>query len=205
MPPTPDIPIWQNEKDLLRQVAAGSEEAFAVLFHRYRQKLFANIYKLTESREVAEDAVADTFLKIWISRARLIDIDNFEAYLKRAAQNHAYSGFRRMAKETLLVAELKRQEYAAPDQPGQVLMAKEVRDFIQQAISNLTPAQRRVFLLSRRDGLKQAEIAEKLGISLSTVKTHMVDALKQLREEVNRSYGAQAVALFVIYNLGHTL
>lgn len=194
-------PSLYNEKDLLRQVAGGSEEAFTELFNAYRKKLFTNIYKLTESKEIAEDTVHEVFLKIWVNRSSLTTIDNFSAYLNRMAHNHAYSGFRRMAKETLILAELKNQDAGYHEHPGEQLMAKEVRDFIKATVDQLTPQQRTVFLLSREQGLKQEEIARRLNISLFTVKKHMVDALRYLREEVKKSYGSYAIAIFVLYNL----
>lgn len=190
-----------NEKELLRQVAGGSESAFGELFNTYRKKLFTNIYRITKSREIAEDTVHDVFLKIWANRESLTDIENFSAYLNRMAQNHAYTGFRRLAKESLILAELCRETDTDNNHPGQVLMAKEVKAFIQETIEKLTPQQKLVFLLSRQEGLKQEEIADRLNISISTVKTHMGDALRYLRDELGKSYGSQAIALFVIYNL----
>jgi RNA polymerase sigma-70 factor (ECF subfamily) len=56
-------------------------------------------------------------------------------------------------------------------------------------------------LLSREGGLKQEEIAQRLGISLSAVKKHMVDALRFLREEISGKYGSLAIALFVLFDL----
>lgn len=190
-----------NEKELLRQLAKGSESAFGELFAAYRAKLFTNIYRITKSREIAEDTIHDVFLKIWTNRESLPEIENFGAYISRMAQNNVYTGFRRLAKESLVLTELRRQTDSDNIHPGQVLMAKEVKAFIQETIEKLTPQQKLVFLLSRHEGLKQEEIAERLNISISTVKTHMGNAVRYLRDELGKSYGSQAVALLVIYNL----
>jgi RNA polymerase sigma-70 factor (ECF subfamily) len=194
-----------SEKELLRQIAGGSEKAFGELFTAYRKKLYTNIYRITQSREIAEDTVHDVFLKIWTNRKSLPEIENFNSYLNRMAQNQAYTGFRRLAKETLILAELRRGGDTDNNNPGQVLMAKEVKAFIQETIAKLTPQQKLVFLLSREEGLKQQEIADRLNISIATVKKHMVDALRYLRDEIGKSYGSQAVALFVIYNLSENI
>src|ERR1700754_3327510 len=119
-----------NERELLQQVAEGSSQAFSQLFHAYRKKLYTNIFKLTDSRQMAEDIVSQVFLKIWANRHSLHTIDNFNAYLSRMAANHAYTAFRRMAKETLVLAELKKEQAGAPLEPDQQLRAKEVREFI---------------------------------------------------------------------------
>jgi RNA polymerase sigma-70 factor (family 1) len=195
-----------TEKELLQQVASGSERAFGTLFNAYRKKLYTNIYRLTESRETAEDTVHEVFLKVWLNRASLASIDNFGAYLQRMARNHAISGFRRMAKETLILSELKKEEdtrsaSGRPAQPEHQLMSKEVRDFIRQAVENLTPQQKTVYLLNREDGLKTDEIAKQLGISVNTAKKHLADALLNLRRAINDAYGPYAIALCVFFDV----
>jgi RNA polymerase sigma-70 factor (ECF subfamily) len=195
-----------HEKELLQLVAAGDEQAFAILFNTYRKKLYTNIFRLTGSRETAEDTVHEVFLKIWQNRENAGTIDNFGGYIHRLAQNMAVSGFRRMAKETLIISALK-QEAASQlgheqnDLPTQQLMAKEVKAFIQQAVDGLTSQQKAVYLLSREQGLKSDEIAEKLGISVNTAKKHLMDALKNLRQSVNNTYGPYAVAICVLYDI----
>lgn len=194
------------EKELLQQLATGNEQAFETLFNAYRKKLYTNIYKLTDSREAAEDAVHEVFLKIWLNRTDVGAIENFGAYLRRMAHNQAVSSFRRMAKETLIIAELRHDvmqqaNATASAQPSHQLMAKEVRDFIRDAINNLTPQQKTVYLLNREEGLKPAEIADQLGISLHTAKKHLADALQHLRRDINDNYGPYAFAIYVIFNV----
>lgn len=191
-----------NEKELLLQVAEGNEDAFRILFNAYRNKLYTYILRISESKEMAEDTVHDVFLKIWETRSRLPAIDNINAYLYRMAHNHAYTGFQRMAKETLVLAALQNERQSGNDFEGESRIAqKEVRDLIRTAVNKLTPQQKLVFLLSRNEGLKHEEIAAQLNISIFTVKNHIAHALRFLREELGRSYGSSAVALYVMYNL----
>lgn len=192
-----------NEKDLLLRVAEGDEIAFRQLFDSYRPKLFTYLLRLSESREIAEDNVHDVFLKLWTNRLNLPAIENLSAYLYRMAHNHAFNGLRRMATETLVLAELKQLSVSQPEDPGAGLYRKEVRQFIQDSVARLTPKQREVFVLSRELGLKQAEIAERMGITVSTVKSHLTDALNALRTEISIHYGPNAVALFVLWNLAY--
>src|SRR5262249_27736664 len=101
-----------SEKNILQEIAAGSEAAFRELFQAYRKKLFTYVYKIIESREVAEDAVQEIFLKLWSIRETLPAINNINAYLHRMAHNYAYHGFRQLAKEELMLDYLKRQDIA---------------------------------------------------------------------------------------------
>ncbi len=192
----------RDETEMLQQIAAGNEQAFRQLFDTYRGKLFTYILNITESREAAEDAVHDVFLKIWTGREKLPGIENINAYLYRITHNHALNGMRRMAKETLVMAELEKNTRVKSNDADDTLLRKEIRKFIQDAVNKLTPQQKEVFRMSREDGLKQQEIAQQLNISIFTVKKHLTDALNQLRKEIAQSYGARAVALYVLFSLG---
>lgn len=191
-----------NERALLLQVAEGSEVAFRTLFNNYRSKLYTYILRLSRSNEVAEDTVHDVFLKLWENRTTLHQIENLNAYLYRMAHNKAYTVFKRRAKETLILAVLEKEQ-SGVHQGGidDGITTKEVRAFIQQAVGKLTPQQKKVFLLSRQEGLTLEEIAHTLHIAPNTAKNHLVEALRLLREEINNTYGAQAIAIYVIYNL----
>lgn len=162
----------------------------------FQRKVYAFILKITGTAEVAEDGLQDIFLKIWQNRSRLPEIENFNAYVHRMAYNYAYSGFRNMAKEALILQELKNATAVNTLDPEKLLLTKEVKAQIQALIDQLTPQQREVFRLSREGGLKHEEIAKQLGISVLTVKKHMGLALKVLREEIINRYGI-LVFLFI--------
>lgn len=191
-----------NEKLLLEQVAEGNEQAFQLFYDTYRRRLFTYVYKITESIEISEDTIQEIFLTIWMNRHTLTGIENINAYLYRMAHNRAYKGFQRLAKESLVLAQLKNEQVDSVGAAGELqLVSKEVMAYIQSLVDQLTPQQRKVFLLSRENGLKHEEIAEQLGVAQSTVKKHMVEALRFLREEIGKNYGSHAVAIFVIYQL----
>jgi RNA polymerase sigma-70 factor (ECF subfamily) len=105
-----------------------------------------------------------------------------------------------MAKETLILAELRNENVTALPETDPIIQ-KEIRTFIREAVAKLSPQQRKVFILSRQDGLQHDEIARQLGISINTVRVHMGEALRFLREEIGKSYGPLAVAIYVIHNI----
>ena len=189
-----------NEMDLLRQIADSSEVAFRQLFDTYQHQLFTYVYKVTRSRELADDAVQDIFLKIWSMRQKLPAIENIQAYLRRMARNQALKGFQAVAREGLVEDRLA-CEKSAQGATDDGLLSKEIQRYINNLIAQLTPSQRKVFLLSREEGLRQQEIADRLGLNLVTVKRHMVDALKVIRDGIAQNYGTQAFALYVIFRL----
>lgn len=194
-----------NEQELLRQLAEGSEDAFRVLFHAYRHKLYAYILKLSGSAETASDTVNEIFLRIWQRREQAEQIGSLGSYLFRMAHNEAYQIFRRRAKETLILAELQKEKGMQAGFEGEDRVThREVLAFIRGAVNKLTPQQKQVFLLSREQGMRLAEIAERLQISERTVKNHMTSAMKFLREEMRGQYGDLATILLLLYPLAET-
>lgn len=181
------------ERDVLRLAGEGDPAAFSTLFNDYKYKLFGFMYKLTGSVELTEDIIQEVFLKLWSEREILPSIDNFNAYIFRMARNQAINGFKKMARETLALKELL-NEAGAHSMADEQMSAKEIQNLLDKAIRELPPQQQIVFRLSREEGLKHEEIAEKLNISPGTVKNHMIQALRRLREHI-RDHGDAAAAI----------
>jgi RNA polymerase sigma-70 factor (family 1) len=176
-----------TEKELLQSSMEGDEKAFAEIFSRYKFKLYGYIYRLTQSQEMAEDIVQDTFLKLWKHRDRLGAIDNLSSYIFRMAQNQSITAFRRMAMETMIIRQMLTGEADfSPSTPESALALKEMEENFRKAVNNLPPQQKKVYQLSREEGLKYEEIAEKLHISRGTVRNHMVQLLRTLRTQLEK-------------------
>lgn len=184
MPPI----LPEAEKLLLKQIAQGNEEAFAELFHAYKDKLYAFIYRISHSKETAEDALQDVFLKIWMARSQLVEVGNFSAFLFQIAKNHAINQLRRMTKETIILMEKKRNNQINTPAPDQQLIYKNVCQALNDIVKNLPPQQKAVYRLSKEDHLKHDEIAKQLAISPSTVKNHMTQALRTIRSNLEKHY-----------------
>lgn len=177
-----------TEKELLQLSTEGDEKAFAEIFHRYKFKLYGFIYRLTQSQEMAEDIVQETFLRLWKNREQLDNIEHLSSYIFRMAQNQAITSFKRMAMETMIIRQLLTGEKEfSPSTPETELALKEMEALFRQAVDNLPPQQRKVYLLSREEGLKHEEIAERLQISRGTVKNHMIQLLRTLRSQLEKN------------------
>jgi len=179
--------ITEVERLLLRQIAEGDEKAFEEVFHAYRDKLYAFIYQISHSKEIAEDTVQDVFLKIWNIRRRLSDIENFNAFLFQMSKNHVINQLRRMSRETLMLIERQAYKTEVPT-PDQQVIYKNIYQMLDRIIDNLPQQQKTVYRLSRESHLKQEEIAQKLAISQSTVKNHMTQALRTIRFHLEKYY-----------------
>lgn len=176
----------QYEKEWLEMAAGGDELAFTHLFHAYKFKLYGFISKLTGSPATAEDVVQDVFLKLWKDRKSLRDVESFGSYLFRMAQNHAINGFRKMAREVDMLKEMNTGDLPAHSTPQSHIALKETREILHRAIEQLPPRQKAIYLLSREEGVKHEEIARRLRITTGTVKNHMIQALRTLREQLSQ-------------------
>ncbi len=180
-----DKSLGDRDKQLLKKIAIGDEEAFVIIFHAWRNKLYFFILRIVENSESAEDIVQDIFVKLWQDRAKLTQVDNLGAYLFRMAQNQAISGMRRMAHYTLIIAELKKDIKESGVTVDDSLSEKQLYDKLQDIIERLPPRQKAIYKMSREEGMKQDEIANRLGISISTIQNHMTAALSTIKQKIH--------------------
>jgi len=193
-----------DEKALLAKVAAGNETAFRMLFDAYRNRLYFYILRLTASKEVAEDVLQDTFLKIWLNRENLHRIEHFNAYLFRAAQNGVITGLRRKALETSIIND-NPEPLTVQIIPDQQLHYKQVKTTVEEAIETLPPQQKKVFQLRREEGRNIQEIAAIMNISGFTVKKHLTAAQKTIRQALETSFPDDWAILLLILGLERLL
>jgi RNA polymerase sigma-70 factor (ECF subfamily) len=183
---------------LLLQIKEGDEKAFRLLFERYRNQLFTYLFRITKSKEAAEEMVLDVFLKIWLGRSIITEIQYFEGFLFRIAHNKAIDFLRTVAqqpaKQEALWASM--QETPASETADQRLELNRAQQTIHEAIEHLPGQQQNVFVLSREQGLTYDKIAEKLHLSRHTVRNHMAAALEFIRLFLQeKGYGITLLSL----------
>jgi RNA polymerase sigma-70 factor (ECF subfamily) len=172
---------WDNEVDLLKSIANGSEAAFSQLFDRYKNNVYGHALHFTQSVFIAEEITQDVFLKCWLKKESLADIQSLEAWLFTLTKNCCFNHLKKIAREHKLKSSLSQLGEDANENVESYLAVKEQQNLLQQAIDHLSAQQKLVFRLNRDAGLKNAEIAEQLNISPNTVKTHMVSAIRSIR------------------------
>jgi RNA polymerase sigma-70 factor (ECF subfamily) len=191
-----------DENDLLARIAEGDEKAFAPVFHHYRRKIYSYAYHLCGDSAQADELVQDVFMKVWMHREKLPHVLRFDNWLFTIARNQVFDMLKNMAKESAL-----RRQMAALPEPGanlveDIVLTRENEEQLQRALDQLSPRQRLIFTLSRHQGMKHEEIASHLHISRHTVKTHLVQALRTLRDILHfPTDGILLVCLLVIRDL----
>lgn len=174
------LPI-RYDKDLLRQIAEGNETAFKTLFERYRNKLYHYLHHIIKSREVAEEIVMDVFLKLWLGRKMVIEIDHFDAFLFRVAQNKAIDFLRSANRDHTLRSHIWEEMQAAAETADSRVICTEIETSIREAIQHLSPQRQLVYQLSREDNLTHDQIASRLNLSKNTIKNHIVESVRFIR------------------------
>jgi RNA polymerase sigma-70 factor (ECF subfamily) len=176
-------PSEYNEQTLLKKVAQGSETAFRELVFRYSDLLGTHIFRLTHSKEQAEEIVQDIFLKIWMSRETLSEVRNFRTYIYVISRNLALNAMRKIIRERN-----QQKEWQKNNQTMLLASADDTEGdhfgLLDKAIAELPPQQQRAWLLSRKEGLKHSEIAEEMELSKETVKKYIMLASQSITRYV---------------------
>lgn len=171
------------DDDLLRAVSRGDESALASLYDRYRLILFGLILRILHDRQEAEDVLQEAFLQVW-RRANDFDPARGRAFtwLVTIARSRALDRLRMLSSRSRFVEADERTANVEVIDTAQDLVKSEQGEIVRQALSELPQEQQRTLLLAYFEGLTQAEIAERLGDPLGTVKTRMRSGLIKLRE-----------------------
>ena len=162
---------------LMLRVRQGDLEAYRLLVERYRAALRRFLAAMLPDRALADDAVQETFLRLWTLRERYSPTGRFSTYLFQIARNHALNVCKRHNLDARDCGSLA----VPPRSPEGELLARERAEGIEDAIRSLPAPYRSVFLMSHIDGMKYAEIAACLGIPVGTVKSRMSEAVRRLR------------------------
>jgi RNA polymerase sigma-70 factor (ECF subfamily) len=169
-----------DERTLLSRLNAGDQKAFDAIFRAHYAHLVAFAQGLLHDRAAAEDAAQDVMLELWRRRADMSIHESLRAYLLRATRNRALNQIRHANVQRRAEPQLAGDD--AVDATGtSELSAGELREAIRAAVAELPRGCREVFELSRGQGLRYAEIAAVLGISIKTVESQMGKALRHLR------------------------
>lgn len=163
----------------LEALSDGNEKAFDVLFIEYYPKVLSFVSRFCSDEFEAEDIVQRLFMDLWVKRKRLSCISNLDNYLFVSARNASLKYIR----ESLLYKDIEITDVVPDNLSGEVLLCyEELEQILMHEISKMPEQRRRIFLMSRMEGLTNSEIAEKLHISKRTVESHISLALTYLRE-----------------------
>jgi len=183
-PPTPRPEFdgaGSDEVLLAMRFADGDGRAFERVLADYWRPVLTFSTRLLHDGEAADDVAQETFLRVWINRTE-IQPGQLRAYIFRVARNLVVDETRKRrvrgrATDTTGIS-------TTVPRPDQVVERDEQHEAIQHAVDSLPPKRREAFILAYLHELSYKEVADVLGVSVSTVKNHVASALMDLRHSL---------------------
>jgi RNA polymerase sigma-70 factor (family 1) len=182
--PTPDPDA--SDALLIRRLRADDRAAFDALFRQYARRVHGFALGYVKAPEDAEELVQDVFLHVWEHRHTLREDGSLRGYLFTATYHAVLNFFRRRTREQGYLQYLRQHFEEARPELDLALDGQELERLTDAALAQLPPKRREVFLLSRREGLTYAQIAQRQGISPRTVEVQIAEALRFLRKYLHR-------------------
>jgi len=200
--PLPSTIVRDDEGALVQAAKSGDLAAFEELVNRYERRIFRLTMHITQNREDAEDATQDAFLKSFKNLEGFEGGSRFYTWLVRIAVNEALMRLRKRRPNVVSLDEpIEAEEDLIPKQikdwgptPEQRFANSELNSILSNAISELEPAYRTVFLLRDTEQLSTEETAKMLGISEAAVKSRLLRARLKLRQKLGRVLERSATA-----------
>ena len=171
---------------LLQRIAQGDSQALAELYDAHSRLLYTLILRIVRSASDAQDVLQETLLLVW-RRAEQYDptLGSPAAWLVRIARNRAIDRWRANGRHASRHSNDEHDTPSRGDAPDAVVAEGESVTIISAALERLPPEQSELIELAFFEGYTQAELAERCGLPLGTVKSRMRAGLSALRRLFN--------------------
>ncbi len=190
-----------DHRELLQRISEGDERAYALFFDHFYTLLRPYVLKFTKSVPDAEEVLQDIFVRVWLYRDKIQEIEHINAWIYKVASRECLSFLRKNLSDRKNLTGLS-DSHEFPEPTGATPLDKVQLEEISRAITaavNQMPAQRkRIYRMSRDEGLKPSEIAEQLSLSVSTVKNVLTLCLKEIRFYLVRA-GFDFLLIFLLF------
>ena len=171
---------------VIRQVSAGDRSAFRILFNAYYSRVYRFAERILKDSLYADEVAQAVFVGLWRKREMLDPDRNFENYLY-VLSRHAVTDFMRLNRRARLAEGLESvtDTGLSGDSTDAVAEYHLIQSQIDKIVEGMPEQRRKVYCMSRNEGLSNDEIAERLQISKRTVERHLNLALNTLRKEMS--------------------
>lgn len=181
-----------TEEIIWQQIRQKDVVVFEDYYKKNYKEFFLAAYKYVKDSVIAEEVVNDVFVKIWQDAEKILIESSLKGYIYRAVINTSINAMNKHKKEIQQKKELS--QLAQETYELKEMELNELKVKLYKAIDDLPEQCKKVFMMSRFENMKQQEIADKLGISIKTVKNHITYALKKL----SKSTGYSAMLLMIL-------
>lgn len=189
------IDDYQNNDLLIEALRNGDESAYTYLIDTYHHKLCVYANSLVKNIYSAEDIVQNVFIKVWEQRTRLKTDHSLKSFLYKLA----YNEFIDLYRKNQSLFSLEKSYHEALNgivQEEDSESFQRVMNAVNKEIQNLPPKCKEVFILSKKEGLTNIEIAEHLDVSIKTVEAQITKAFSLLRSSLDEKIKSVLFLLF---------
>lgn len=181
------------------QIKSGNQLAFATVYDRHHKQMYMLAYRYLKNREMAEDAVQHVFVNFWVNRNKISEQQNIRGLLFSALKNHTLNIIRDRHRAISKNYEILMDSVSESEIERETEETVEMTSLIEKAVEALSPQRRQIFYLKIMEGCSNQEIADKLKISVNTVKVQYYHILKELKENVSKNMLASAVLIGYLF------
>lgn len=191
--------VLENEELIVKEVAAGNRAAYSILYRHYFFRLHRFVQFFCQHQEDTEEIIQDCFLKIWERRETLVNIQSFENYVFRMAQNRLFDIAKQKERRRKVIKHASLNIHTEDDVVEKAVIFNQYHQLSQKAIEQLSPRKKEIFLLSTQKGLSLDEIAVITDLSRAAVKKNLYSSIHFIKSYL-RSY-ADWPLIFLIFSL----
>jgi len=177
-----------SDSQIIQRTLEGEPDAFNALVRRWERQIYGLTLRMLGRDDEAKDATQETFLSAYRNLAKFRGEAKFSSWIYRIALNVCNTRLRSRSKLSLSLDEQRElRGFEIPsdaDDLGSVIQQAQITRHVRRALQGLPAEMRQVIIMKEYEGLKFAEIAEILGLPISTVKTRMYTGLSELRKRL---------------------
>ncbi len=174
-----------GEGEIIRRIRQGDKQEFGRLFRSSYAALVRYATTLTGDHDLSEEIVQELFYRLWLGREKL-DIDSsLNGYLYRSVHNRALHHLEHQKVAMRYAGEVIAGAEEVADPVTDTIYYNELREKVEKVLERLPLRCSMIFRMSRYEGLRYNEIAERLSVSLKTVEADMGKALKEFRKALS--------------------
>jgi RNA polymerase sigma-70 factor (ECF subfamily) len=186
---------FRDTELFIEQLKRGNESAFLYLVDRYHIRLHAYAMTLTGDRAMSQDLVQNVFLKTWQFRKKLDSQYSIQSFLYKSVYNEFLNDYQKNRSMMLLQRKYLDSLEEVLERTDDTALSRMVA-LVNREIKNLPPKCQRVFMMSKKEGLSNYEIAEYLDVSVKSVEAHITKAFGILRKKLGQKY---ETVLFLVF------
>jgi len=173
--------IENEDHALFLLIKKGDKDAFTVVYQKYHSYLYSLSLRYLKDTEAAEDAVQYVFVKLWENTQRIEIEINLKNYLYTMTKNYILNYFRDNKKMVSINYLDAQEEILDDDDYPRLLEEMQLSKILMEGIEKLPPQKKEIFKMKMEENISNQEIADRMVISVHTVKSHYQESIKMLR------------------------